>query len=163
MSGTAGYVPTTPDIEVLCDDNASSYWDRSDRFDLALDLTVGRRGLAALAAVITCWVKHLLDIDIVVEPLRELKDIVLQWYVGLDADSTKIGDALWQGAVIDEATRARVVGLFRLAIRDPGIMGDGMAGEPVYLILAMNSDNVLRMKPQNLLMGLPIRHLESAT
>jgi Family of unknown function (DUF6352) len=154
---------TTPDIEVLCDDNASSYWDRSDRFDLALDLTAGRRGLAALAAVIAYWVKHLLGIDIVVEPLKELKDIVLQWYVGLDADGTKIGDALWQGSVIDEATRAQVVGLFRLTIRDSAIMSDGIAGEPVYLILAMNSDNVLRMKPQNLLTGLPTRHLENVT
>jgi Family of unknown function (DUF6352) len=154
---------TTPDIEVLCDDNASSYWDRSDRFDLALDLTAGRRGLAALAAVIAYWVKHLLGIDIVVEPLKELKDIVLQWYVGLDADGTKIGDALWQGSVIDEATRAQVVGLFRLTIRDAGFMSDGIAGEPIYLILAMNSDNVLRMKPQNLLTGLPTRHLENVT
>ena len=34
-------------------------------------------------------------------------------------------------------------------------------GEPVYLLLAMTPDKVLRMKPQNLLTGLPIRHLEA--
>ena len=89
---------------------------------LALDLTAGRRGLAALGTVIACWVKHLLDIDVIVEPLNELRDVALAWYVGLDADGTKIGDALWNGAEIDEATRERVVGLFRLTFRDASIV-----------------------------------------
>ena len=130
---------------------------------LALDLTAGRRGLAALGTVIVCWVKHLLDIDVMVEPLNELRDVALAWYVGLDANGTRIGDALWNGAEIDEATRARVVGLFRLTFRDAGIVIDRMAGEPVYLILAMTPDKILRMKPQNLLTGLPIRRLETVT
>ena len=77
------------------------------------------------------------------------------------ASRTRIGDALWHGETIDEATRARVVGLFRLMFRDAGAVIDRMAGEPVYLILAATPDNVLRMKPQNLLTGLPIRHQES--
>ena len=85
------------------------------------------------------------------------------WYVGLDADGTKIGDALWNGEALDEATRARVVGLYRLTFRDPSVVADKMKGEPVYLILAMGADKVLRMKPQNLLTGLPIRHLEAVT
>ena len=38
-----------------------------------------------------------------------------------------------------------------------------MKGEPVYLILAMTTDKVLRMKPQNLVTGLPVRHLEAVT
>ena len=38
-----------------------------------------------------------------------------------------------------------------------------MAGEAVYLILAMTPDKMLRMKPQNLLTGLPIRSLETVT
>jgi hypothetical protein len=152
-----------PDIDVLSDDNVSSYWDRSDRFDFALDLTAGRRGLAALAAVISCWVKHLLDIDVIVEPLNDLHDVALAWYVGLDADGTKIGDALWNGAEIDEATRARVVRLFRLAFCDPGIGIEHLFGESIYLILAMTPDKILRLKPQNLLTGLPIRDLEIVT
>jgi hypothetical protein len=152
---------TEPAVEVLCDNNAAHYWRRSDRFDLALDLTAGRRGLAALGIVIASWIKHLLDIDVVVEPLTELRDVALAWYVGLDADGTRIGDALWHGTTIDEATRARVVGLFRLMFQDAGVVIDRMAGEPVYLILAATPDNVLRIKPQNLLTGLPIRYQES--
>jgi hypothetical protein len=151
------------DIEVLTDANAASYWERGDRFDLALDLTAGRRGLAALGTVITAWVKHLLGIDVVVEPLDALRDVVLAWYVGLDANGTGIGDALWAGAEIDEMTRSRVVGLFRLMFRDPDVVIEQMADDSVYLILAMAPDRVLRMKPQNLLNGLPIRQLESVT
>jgi len=156
-------LPAEPEIEMLSDVNALDYWKRSDRFDLALDLTTGRRGLAALGSVIVCWVKHLLDIDIMVEPLKELRDATLPWYVGLDAEGTRIGDALWNGAEIDEATRARVVGLFRLTFRDPGIVIERMAGEALYLILAMTPDGMLRLKPQNLLTGLPVRRLEPAT
>ena len=35
---------------------------------------------------------------------------------------------------------------------------DKVKGEPVYLIL---KDKMLRLKPQNLVTGLPIRHLEA--
>ena len=93
----------------------------------------------------------------------ELRDVNLTWYVGLDADATKIGDLLWHGEDIDEATMARVVGLFRLTFRDPSVMLDKVKGEPVYLILAMTSDKTIRMKPQNLVTGLPVRHLEAVS
>ena len=63
-------LPDQLNIEVLSDANAAGYWGRSDRFDLALDLTSGRRGLAALATVIARWVKHLLDIDVAIEPFE---------------------------------------------------------------------------------------------
>jgi hypothetical protein len=153
-------LPSELDIEVLADDNAPAYWERSDRFDLALDLTAGRRGLAALGSVIARWVTHLLDIDVAVEPLSELRDITLTWYVGLDSFGTKIGDALWNGEEIDAARQSHIVGLFRLTFHDPAVVIDRMADEPVYLILAMAPDRVLRMKPQNLLTGLPVRRME---
>lgn len=152
-----------PDIEVLSEATAATYWARSDRFDLALDLTTGRRGLAALAAVIARFLKHMLDIDVAIEPLDGLRDATLSWYVGLDAGGTQIGDALWRGAAIDEAMRSRLVGLFRLAFRDPSRVVERMAGEDVYLILAMANDGILRMKPHNLITGLPMRSLEIAT
>jgi hypothetical protein len=154
-------LPADPGIEVLSDTNATSYWDRSDRFDLALDLTTGRYGIAALGAVIARWVKHLLDIDVVVEPLKELRNVTFRWYVGLDANGTRIGDALWNGAELDAETRNRIIGLFRVTFCDANILVDRLAGEPVYLILAMTPDKILRMKPQNLLAGLPGRRLET--
>jgi uncharacterized protein DUF6352 len=155
-------MPAIDEIDVLSDGNNSDYWARSDRFDLALDLTPGRRGLAALSTVIARWVKHLLEIDIAVEPLNELRDVRFAWYVGLDAHGTKVGDALWHGTEIDESAQSRILGLFRLTFRDAGIVIDRMADEAVYLILAVAPDRILRMKPQNLLTGLPVRQLENA-
>jgi len=150
-------------IDVLSDANAAQYVERSDAYDMALDLTGGRRGLEALAGVIARWVRHLLAVDVAVEPLTELRDARLTWYVGLDADGTRIGDRLWRGEPIDDAIRAQVVGLFRLSFRDRGAVAAELAGEPVYLILAMAGDKTLRMKPQNLVTGLPVRQREAAT
>ena len=82
---------------------------------------------------------------------------------GSTPKARRIGDALWNGEELDEATRARVVGLFRLRFRDPDVALDKVKGEPIYLILAMDRDKVLRMKPQNLVTGLPVRHLEAVT
>ena len=56
-----------------------------------------------------------------------------------------------------------MVGLYRLTFRDPSIMVDRARGEPVFLILASGSDKVLRLKPQNLVTGLPIKHLEAVS
>lgn len=156
-------LPAQAAIDVLNDDNAEQYWERSDRFDMALDLTAGRRGLAALGDVIARWIGHLLGIAVDVEPLTEARDVTLAWYVGLDAQGTKIGDDLWNGEDLDDATRQRVVGLYRLTFRDPGPVLDKARGEPIYLIMAMTPDGALRMKPQNLVTGLPIKHLEDVS
>jgi Family of unknown function (DUF6352) len=156
-------LPAAAEIDVLSEDNADAYWERSDLFDMALDLTAGRRGLAALGEVVTRWIAHLLAVEVEVEPLVELQDATLTWYVGLDADATRIGDALWKGDEIDEATRGRVVGLYRLTFADPTDVVEKVRGEPVYLMTAMAADKVLRLKPQNLVTGLPVRHLETVS
>jgi hypothetical protein len=156
-------IPAEAEIDVLNADNAASYWERSDQFDMAIDLTAGRSGLEAMAKAMQRWIAHILGVDVVIEPLDGLREVNLAWYVGLDADSTKIGDLLWNGEEIDETTMGRVVGLFRLTFRDPSVVLDKVKGEPVYLILSMAADKLIRMKPQNLVTGLPIRHLEAVT
>lgn len=154
-------LPAEADIDIINDANAESYWERSDQFDMALDLTAGHDGLPALATAMERWIAHVLGIDVDIEALKELNDVTLTWYVGLDADGTKIGDLLWHGEDIEEATMNRVVGLFSLTFRDPSLMLDKVRGEPVYMILAMTPDKTIRMKPQNLVTGLPVRHLET--
>jgi hypothetical protein len=156
-------IPAEAAIDVINSDNADSYWQRSDQFDMALDLTAGREGFDALAQVMQRWVAHVLGVDVVIEALTQLSEVDLAWYVGLDAEATKLGDMLWHGEDIDEAAMSRVVGLFRLSFRDPAVMLDNVRGEPVYLILAMTPDMTIRMKPQNLLTGLPVRHLEAVS
>lgn len=145
---------------VLSEETAGDYWHRSDQFDMALDLTAGGRGPAAMAQAMARWISHLLGIDVAIEPLRALHDVGLTWYIGLDAGATKLGDRLWHGDELDEPSAGRVLALFRLTFADPGLALDDVADEPVYLILSMTPDQKLRMKPQNLLTGLPVKRLE---
>ncbi|MGH6798476.1 MAG: DUF6352 family protein, partial [Roseiarcus sp.] len=156
-------IPAGAEIDILTDDNAEGYWDRSDLFDMALDLTVGRRGLAALGTAVERWVKHMLSVEVAVEPLSEMRDVRLTWYVGLDAEGTRIGDALWNGDDLDEQAQSRVAALFRLTFDKSDRPAEFVEGDAVYLILAMTTDKVLRMKPQNLLTGLPARRLAAVT
>jgi hypothetical protein len=156
-------LPDPDAIDVLNEDNAQSYWARSDRFDFALDLTAGRRGHAALAQVIQTFLSHMLAIAAEIEPLIEVRNAPLAWYVGLDAAAAKIGDQLWEGGELDAATGGRVLGLYRLRFRDATHLAAHPAGEGIYLILAMTPDGILRMKPQNLAVGLPIRSPESVS
>jgi hypothetical protein len=139
------------------------YFARSERFDMALDLTAGRKGLAALAEVMTRWLRHLLLIDVTIEPLVEVREAHFTWYVGLDADGTRIGDRLWHGEEPEDAMQRRLIGLFTLTFRDRGMALEVVGDEPVYLILAMSTDRILRMKPQNLITGLPLRRQEAVS
>jgi Family of unknown function (DUF6352) len=144
------------EVDVLSEANAAQYWQRSDAFDMALDLTGGRRGLAALGDVVTRWVRHLLAVDVEIDPVTELRDARLTWYVGLDANATRIGDALWNGDELDQAARRLVVGLFRMTFADEAEIVEQARGAPTYLIAAMSVDQTLRLKPQNLITGLPV-------
>jgi hypothetical protein len=156
-------IPAAAAIDVIGRENAASYYARSDAFDMAIDLTAGREGLAALAEAVGAWIRHLLAVEVEIEPLAAVQDVNLTWYVGLDAEGTAIGDALWNGEELDDAARMRVIGLFRLSFRDAARTRAALRGEPVYLILAMTPDNKLRMKPQNLIVGLPLEPLEAAS
>ena len=130
---------------------------------MALDLTAGREGLTALARVMERWISHLAGVAVDIEALKEMQDADLAWYVGLDAEATKIGDRVWKGEALDQHAMERIVGLFRLTFRDAAVVREDLRGEPAYLILAMAPDKTIRMKPQNLVTGLPMRHLEAVT
>ncbi|SDH65380.1 MULTISPECIES: DUF6352 family protein [Bradyrhizobium] len=150
-------LPATAEVDLLGDATAARYWEPSDRFDMALDLTAGRRGRAALGEVITRWLAHLFAIDVAIEPVAELQAAPWIWYVGLSADATHIGDTIWNDGSLDEAMRARLVGLYRLTFRDPADMIEKVRGEPVYLLAAMTPDEKLWLKPQNLVTGPPVQ------
>lgn len=153
-------LPPTSGVDVLSESTSTHYWSRSDQFDMALDLTSGQQGLEALGKVIARWVTYLLAVEVTVEPLAELHDATLAWYVGLDSEATRLGDALWNNEELDETSRGRLISLFRLAFLDPPDVIEKVRGEPVYLILAMGEDEVIWLKPQNLVTGLPLSQLE---
>lgn len=154
---------TEAQIDVLSEETADSYWQRSEQFDMGLDLTGGRQAQAGLSEAMKRWIFHLLGLNVVIEPLTELHNAKLTWYVGLDSEATRIGDRLWHGEILDAQGAGRVLALFRLSFVDPALVVDALECEPAYLILAMTSEQIVRMKPQNLLTGLPIKHLEAAS
>lgn len=51
---------------------------------------------------------------------------------------------------------AGILALFRLEFKDPSLMLPRIARRPVYLAMAMDDDEMLRFKPQNLLVNLPL-------
>ena len=148
-------------VQVLSEACTQDYWHRSDQFDWALDLTAGHRGLAALGEVIRRWVRHMLSVDVRVSAVSELRDVPLEWYLGLDAEATRMGDVLWRGAELDAADQGRLVGLYELTFADDAQMDASLSGAPTYVLMAMAKDWRLRVKPQNLLNGLPLRRPEA--
>lgn len=154
---------TSADIDVLTAENAAGYFERSDQFDMAFDLTAGRRGQAALGEVIAAWVRHLLGTSVEVEPFVKVRDANFTWYVGLDAEGTRLGNKLWNGEELEADEREQVVALYTLHFHDRHAAKPEIGDASVYLILAMNENRVLRMKPQNLVAGLPLAQMEAVS
>ena len=92
-----------------------------------------------------------------IEPVDRIEDGNWTWFIGLDAEATRIGNALWTGDDPDEGAAERIVALFRLDFADPREAPPDVGAGPVWLILAMTPDRLVRMKPQNLGAGLPVR------
>lgn len=152
----AGATPRTAELDVLNEDNAGQYWDRSEAHDFVISLNHGQPALAALCGVIERWVRHFLAIDVRVHPEREIDEERWLWHVGLDAQASAVLNALYQGEDIDPAQGKRMLCLFRLEFEEPTLMLPQVAGHPVYLAMAMDEANRLRLKPQNLLLNLPL-------
>ncbi|WP_439575079.1 DUF6352 family protein [Phreatobacter sp.] len=144
------------DLEVMTDENAGTYWSRSDAFSMVMNLGGSPRAREALARVIETFVGHLLGVTVAVEPIERIDDADWRWFVGLDAEATAIGNRLWKGETVGPEDTARICALFRLTFADPRDADPKMAGKPVYLIAALSDDMMLRMKPQNLVAGLPL-------
>ena len=87
---------------------------------MAINLTAEQSGLVSLAQAIAAWIRHLLGVEVDIEAVPALRDVSFNWYVGLDAEATKIGDTVWNGGELDEAAAGRIVGLFRLPLQRSG-------------------------------------------
>jgi len=143
-------------LDILDEDNKEMYWERSDRFDTAVDFRFTRPALDAFCRVIEAWIGHFTDLTVRVQPVQSIKDERWSWHVGLDLESTRILNGLYNGDTMDEAHLSRIVGLFRMDIDDQRQVIDTVRGKPVWLGLAMDAANKVRMKPQNLLTNLPL-------
>jgi hypothetical protein len=155
--------PAVTALDVLTAANAAAYFDRSDAFDMVLNFGGAGEGRCGLAAAMAAFVRHLLGVEVEIEPVERMEDRDWTWFVGLDAEATRIGNALWRGEPVEEGALDRVLGLFRLTLADASEALPQVGSRPVWLILAMSADNMLRMKPQNLVAGLPLRAAAAAS
>jgi hypothetical protein len=162
----------TLNLQVLNDENAHDYLQQPDRHSYLLDLTHevsndlshglvltmtrARSGLGALARVLQKWVRHFLGVSVTIRPLQKVDDEAWRWHVGLDVEASALLNDLYEGREVDAGRLTRLVSLFRLDFADPREMRADVAGRPVYLGLMMNADGVVKLKPQNLLVSLPL-------
>ncbi len=144
------------EMDVMDDENAWTYWSRSDAHAMVMNIGGNPKARAGLCRVIERWVTHLLGVSVKVETVASIEDRDWRWFVGLDSEGTRIGNALWNGTVLDDDAAGRIVALMCLNIEDPRLVDERVGTRPVYLILAMGADRVVRLKPQNLVAGLPL-------
>ncbi|MGL4974851.1 MAG: DUF6352 family protein [Bosea sp. (in: a-proteobacteria)] len=148
--------PAATSLDILKTANADGYWQRSDAFDMVLDLGGKPSGRSALAAAIKVWIKAVHGFDAEIGTVDTVEDKDWRWFAGLDAEASAIGKVLWEGKQIEPEQAARMLGLFTLRFSADVPLLTQAKGAPVYLILAMDKDNILRLKPQNLVTGLPL-------
>lgn len=148
---TAMFSGGVSSLDVLGGGNDWTYWSRSDAHTMVLNFGGDPEARRGMADAIAAFLRHMLALDCSVTPETRAENIDLRWFIGLDPAGTAIGNALWHG----QPAPATLVGLFRLDTDDRRISAD-MRGQPIWLILGLGADGAIRMKPQNLLTGLPL-------
>jgi hypothetical protein len=144
------------DLDVMNADNAAEYWQRDERHDFSVAINRGQPALEALCRVLEKWVAHFLAVRVRIVPERRIDDDRWVWHVGLDAEASGILNDLYNRAEVDDERLSRLLCLFRLEFDDSADMRPAIAGRPVYLAMAMDGDRRLKLKPQNLLLNLPL-------
>ena len=144
------------ELDVIDRANAATYWQRESKHDTVISLTYGRAALDALGKVIEAWVAHFFGIAVTVKAIRKIEEERWAWHVGLDAESTAILNELWNGGQVEQGRMRHILALFELRFADPSLARNDIGGRPVYLALSADDGDVVRMKPQNLLLNLPL-------
>ncbi|OGA07154.1 MAG: hypothetical protein A2W68_06365 [Betaproteobacteria bacterium RIFCSPLOWO2_02_64_14] len=144
------------ELDVLDEASHAAYFARDERFDTVLSLNPGGAGSQALARLLERWIGHFHGVRAKVTPIREIPDEEWRWHVGLDAEASAMLNEIYNGGEVEASRMKRIIGLFRTEFLEPSAMRAELAGSPVFLGLAMTEDGTLRMKPQNLLMNLPL-------
>ena len=139
-------------LDVLGGGNEWTYWSRSDAHTMIYNFGGDPEARRGMATALAAFIGHMLGVAVSVTPHTRVEDVDLRWYVGLDPQGTAIGDALWRGNPVP----ASLIGVFRLDFADPSAVRADVAGHPVWLLLGLGVDGAVRMKPQNLLTGLPL-------
>ena len=158
----AGAPPREVELDVLNEDNAHLYHGRSDAHDFALDIAQGRAGADGLARALERFIEHVIGERVTIRHVPVIEDRNWTWHVGLDAEATAVANDLWHGKKVKQARLARILWLGVLEFAEASRVLPRVAGKPVYLALAMDPAGKVRMKPQNLVAGLPLKAREAA-
>jgi len=146
----------TIDLDVLSEDNATGYWARDEQHDFAVSLNRGGRALEALCRLLERWIAHFLAVKVAIRPQREIQDARWVWHVGLDAEASTLLNDLYNRVEVADERMERLLCLFELTFAAASDMRPAIAGRPVYLAMAMDREHGLKLKPQNLLLNLPL-------
>jgi hypothetical protein len=152
----AQVAPASANLDVLDRQNAALYWERESRHDTVISLTYGRPALDSFCRVLEAWIFHFLSIEVHVNPIKKIDEPSWAWHIGLDAEATAILNALRAVEEVDAGSMRRILALFRMEFADPAEMRRDIAGRSVYLALAADENDEVKMKPQNLLLNLPV-------
>ena len=144
------------DLDVLYEDNAAEYWTRNEDFDFAVQLNFGHEPINHFCRVLEKWIKHFLGVAVRITPMQQISDPKWSWHVGLDAAATEILNKLYNKELLEADELEKVICLFRLDFIDETAVTKVQQGKPVYLAVAMNDQQQLKLKPQNLLFNLPL-------
>lgn len=158
----AGAPPREVELDVLSEANAPGYRARSDAHDMALDIAESRAGQHGIARALERFIHHILGERVTITPVPVIEDRNWTWHVGLDTEATRIANALWDGKKVKQADLARILWLGVLEFAEQSRVLKRAQGKPVYLALAMDAAQRVRMKPQNLVVGLPLTEAEKA-
>lgn len=151
-----GVASAGAEVEVLDAGNAEQYFGRDEKHDHAIELTHGREAASRFAQLIALWVGHLIGVRVRVRTLASIEDARWSWHVGLDPQSTRLLDKLYAGNELAPDEHKRILLLMRLDFERIEEQDQAVAGKPVYMAIACDDEQQLRLKPQNLLFNLPI-------
>jgi hypothetical protein len=144
------------DLDVLHEENAHTYWERSEDFDFAVQLNFGHEPINRFCRVLEKWIEHFLGAKVRITPMQQISDPKWSWHVGLDASASEILNKLYNKELVGADELEKVICLFRLDFIDEAAVAKAQAGKPVYMAIAMNEQQQLKLKPQNLLFNLPL-------
>lgn len=144
------------ELDVLHEDNQDVYWERDESHDLVVSLNFGQPALDALCRVLELWVRHFLGTGVRIRTEKAIDDDQWVWHVGLDAHASGVLNDLYQGNDVTPERMAGMLCLFRLEFEEPTAMRPEISGRPVYLAMGMDAAKRLKLKPQNLLLNLPL-------
>jgi hypothetical protein len=144
-------------LDVLDEDNKQVYWQRSERFDTVIDFRFTQPANDAFARVIEHWINHFMGLVVRVQPVQRIDDSNWTWHIGMDAEATRLLNKLYNGEQLGLDEQVAIIGLFRMDIPDDRAVLERVRGRPVWLALAKTPAGKLVMKPQNLLLNMPLQ------